>query len=660
MIKKIICLALGLLMVLSLLTSCGKDEDTIGSIIDDASRSTTSLNMWVITESPLVSAASEKLANGWNPDDLSDEQQAEFDSWSMEEREALTQVHAIGKAINKITKQKFKTQLTVKYVTEDAYYEKVEKAFADHKIAIEEAKAAAKAEREEMKNNGILNDNEEEEKVENEVILNEHGIPELKYPEAAAHQVDILFVGNYEKYREYADNGWLVTLDDKLENDAMQLSYYVNQIYLDAATYNGATYAVPNNRPIGEYTYLCVKTSEMEQYGLNVSDFSSLSIYDNTFYEFLTKVLNASATTGVMPLYTESGKVDMDMIHYWDYDLDKVTGDCILNDGAEFSLFGSVYSNLTETGSLTSRGDLLSYGNLLSNPVFMEQYFARKLEYEEKYVTNDPTKATAACVVKGGWELREEYEEAGYQVLLMANPRATNDAVYDSMFGLGVYTADEGRAMEIINYLNTNKEFRKLLQHGIENMNYTLTPVTIEQNDGTEKEFYYATETANNVYKMDMNKTGNVFLAYPTSEQGIHEWEYGKHQNLDASMYPTLGLFFDLDTFKIDEKSIAIVQAVSGRVNTYIKNNLTTSQAVLSFYRNQVGTNPGVSVMANLLLGITGNDMSYTLHGESKTFTRDELIAALNCMANNKLVEEKDALQSPNALYRNWITTVKS
>jgi predicted Zn-dependent peptidase len=59
--------------------------------------------------------------------------------------------------------------------------------------------------------------------------------------------------------------------------------------------------------------------------------------------------------------------------------------------------------------------------------------------------------------------------------------------------------------------------------------------------------------------------------------------------------------------------------------------------------------------MAAFLLSKTNNDMTYTEGGVAKTFTQAELAAALDCMANKMLSSNENALQSPNALYNNWV-----
>ena len=235
----------------------------------------------------------------------------------------------------------------------------------------------------------------------------------------------------------------------------------------------------------------------------------------------------------------------------------------------------------------------------------------------------------------------------------MENPRATNETVYSSMFALGYNTSDEARSMEIITCLNTDKAFRNLLQYGVEGENYTLSTVTLADENGVETDFEYAVETEKNVYKMDVKKTGNVFLAYPDSAEDVLEWEYGKQQNLEAITYPTLGLSFDLKQYNLDSKSIAIINAVSKRTEDYLK-TLTTSEAIRACY-DEASDARNSTQMAAFLLSKTNNDMTYTEGGAAKTFTQAELAAALDYMANKTISSSEGALQSPNALYMYWL-----
>ncbi len=645
MMKKFICLMLALIMAVMALTSCSGDEDAVNVITDEASRATTTLNMWMVTESTLIAKASERLRTGWDPDNLTAEQEAEFKNWPAEERDALIQFNDISKAINKLTKAKYKTKLNLVMVADedgdgdvDEYYAKLEKAYADRQVEVKEEQSILK-----------------EEQV-GATELNEHGIPELKYPDASVNQVDILFIGNHEKYRDYADQGMLVALDTHLQDSAIQLSYYINQIYIQAAKYNGVVSAIPNNGKIGEYTYLCVKDTVLNENGYSVSEFSKQSVYDNKFYEFLSLIQQNNAglpeEEKIYPIYTDnaSGKLEIGNVHYWNFDVSSVAGNCILNENV-FSLYGGVYDNVNSNkGALTTCGDYIRFDNLLSNESFMNNYLARKVEYEtEGFITTDPDANAAVCVVTGDWSLQEEYAKKGYRVLMMENPRATTSAVFDSMFAVSELSNDETRAMEIITYLNTDVEFRNLLQYGLENVNYTLNPV-VKKTDGMDAEYYYVTETENNLYKMDVKKTGNEFIAYPTTEEGIDELEYGKMQNLDATMYPTLGLYFDLKTFKLDTQSIRVINAISPYIEAKL-NSLATAQEVRETY--DTFKNP--TSMADALLAFIGNaNVTYVNDaGETKTVTKADLTAALNGFTA-AFKEVSGSVQSPFGLYTNW------
>ena len=81
MLKKLVCLALALLMVLPLLVACDKG-DAMENVNNEASQYTTTLNMWLITESQLVSDAGKLLLSGLTPNKseskLTEEEKAVF------------------------------------------------------------------------------------------------------------------------------------------------------------------------------------------------------------------------------------------------------------------------------------------------------------------------------------------------------------------------------------------------------------------------------------------------------------------------------------------------------------------------------------------------------------------------------------------------------
>lgn len=637
MAKKLLCLVLSLLMVLAVLTSCSNSDDAIEDTVGEASRYTTTLNFWLITESRAIAKVSELMYDGFNGhvdyehySELSEADQekyapdkALYDTLSSEEKTAVAQLSAINKAINKITKDQFKTQIKFRYLLESEYYIKLEKAFAD---------------REKAKKDGTL---QKAEISSEETVLNEYGIPELKYPTTPTYQVDIMYLGDAVKYRAYADAKLLEPLDSMLENSALQLSYFVNNVLMKSAKYYGLTYGIPNDHTMGEYVYLAVDTALASAYNYLPADFDA-SLYSETTYKFLNLVYNR-AEEGLYPLYYEDD-IDLEKLHYWSFDLSSDTP-VLKND--QFSLFGGFYqdNNL--------QGDQIGFANLLTNQIYINN-LKKQVYYKntEGFATTDASAKTAMRVVKGGWEMKAELEAQGYTVLTVEAPRLTDEDVFDSMFAVGANSSDATRAMEIITYINTNTEFRNLLQYGIEGTNYTLK--TTEDGEGA-----YAEETVDNVYKMDIRKTGNIFLAHPDSEENVAAWEFGKEQNLYVTAYPTVGLFFDMEDRELDKNSVNIVNAVSARLKSDVLDKMTTVDEVTDLAAEAIKYNKSTMEMASFLINLLGGHVTCEVGGVTTVITASMLADALTSVSSTDIPEEDPKegevfLMGPAALYREW------
>ncbi|MBE6556001.1 MAG: hypothetical protein E7663_07255 [Ruminococcaceae bacterium] len=601
MTKKIICLILSLLLVLPMLVACSDKGDAIDDTVADASRFTTTLNMWVITENPYLTSQEDSNAT-------EGEKAARAD--------ALAQAKAVNDAINKLTKSKFKTQVNIKYFTEDEYYAALENAFVKHA--------------EQLKNGQGMSGISESE----ETILNEYGVPELKYPTVSEYQVDIMFLSGYERYLTYIENKWIVNLEKQMVDSAQKMISYISESFIRSAAYNGALYAFPNNHGVGEYVYLLADKELMKETSVDLND---KTIYDTEFLSYLNSIYaNYTGADKVYPIYSESGKVDLDYAHYWSFDLDKVNGFASL-DNDKFSIFGDSYAGNAVLGNQ----------NLLTDANYMK-YLATKAHYEGSadYITNDPDAKAAVRIVKGGWEVKAQYEKEGYEVLVMQYPEINNDEIFSSMFAIGAYTSSQARSAEIVTYLNTDAEVRNLLQYGIQDVNYTLDTVTVD-----EEEYVYAVPTAENAYLMDIAKTGNQFIAYPNSADDVLEWDFAKQQNLQAVKSSVLGFNHDRKLYKLDETSVRIVNAVSEAVGEGLA-TLNSYSSVWAIYDLARAADTPAK-MAEFLLSITGG-ISYTVGETTTPITAQTLEAALTALQNAEIVKGIDAVQSPYALYREW------
>ena len=522
--KRLLCLALCALMIMSTLVFSGctsSNGDSEAEVIDDASRTTTTLNMYVMTE------------------DKTDPEQAK----------------AVEAAFNKITKSRFKTQVNITFLTEAEYYEALEQAFINKEEEVVMAKEADKALRRYIKEHKAEYGNDgarekfyeehpeylkfaetttdpTEETTPEETVYNEDtGLLELKYPEADPNVIDIFFIGGYERYQEYIEKEWVARIDDELTAGSKKLKDYVSGVFMDSIKIDGATYAVPNNRTIGEYTYMLVNKELLAKYYYDVSALNSLVDCE----EFLADI--ARFEPDVVPIH---GTPDLYNVLYWDIDPETLE---INTDN--FSIIGTTYSTTASFGTQVQFTSLFA-----SKKAFRDQLLSNKL-YEELGYFKSEVADDATCAIKivsGGAELEKAYADT-YHMVMLESPHATTADLFESMFAVGGYSNEVSRSMEIITYINTNKELRNILQYGVENVNYTL-------DDNGQ-----VTYTDNNKYWMDITKTGNSFIAYTMAGTDLDIWEYGMKQNRDATVDMILG--FSIKDADVDVEVIKKIQALS-------------------------------------------------------------------------------------------------
>ncbi len=486
---RLICLFLCVIMMFSVvLTSCGKktDDELTSDITDAASESAMTLTMWVVVEE----AVTDEVAA------------------------------AVTKELNSISKAKFKTELVVKFLTEDQY----QTVLADTITKYENTPVST-----ETTVRTTAGTDTGETAVTDETRVNDYGFVEIVYPGAVENQVDIIYIAGKEMFDTYVGNGWLAPLDDELNGSSKKIKEYVANALLSASKQEGVTYAIPNNNVIGEYTYMLLDRELMEKYcqqgyynrGL-IDGFCNEYVY--TFIDQIAMFEDPSKVVPIDSTYDEC--LDM-LAHFWTIDPD--TYDML--DG--FSAFGYYYTDLAEL----SRGSVvMGYQSLFENKDFAEDFLALNRFRMNGYYHDAETEGKRAAVkfVTGDKNSVKKYTD-DYYAVAVDYPTASVDDIYSNMFGVYTRSKSVPRSMEIISYLNTNAEFRNVLLYGKEDVHYTL----VEEDDRVtiERDKY-------NRYIMDIDKTGNAFLAYLQPEMSADIWETGKEQNRDALVEPLLGFDF--------------------------------------------------------------------------------------------------------------------
>ena len=217
---------------------------------------------------------------------------------------------------------------------------------------------------------------------------------------------------------------------------------------------------------------------------------------------------------------------------------------------AEFSILGAM---MKDASTRTRGGINLGFNALFTNTEYHELFATLKnYEYEEYYGEVKEGQRAAVSFMKGDSRIKQTYEENGvyvgedgkeYYVVVAEYPEATEEELYGNMFAVYANSSHLARAMKVITYLNTNSELRNLLQYGIENQHYELNE------DGTVK---LLSNEKFGIYRMDLEKTGNCFIATPTEELGADAWTYAKMQNNDSLINPLLGFDFNQATADSD------------------------------------------------------------------------------------------------------------
>ena len=267
--KKLVCLTLSILMLLTcVFASCTPkttESDDSAAAVDNSAKTIT---MWVVTNDETTDEAKE----------------------------------AVNEAFTKITKAKFKTNVVIQFCTEDEYYEKLEAAIEANQYEIEleakckkELRQYKKAHKGEGKDDATLTaefyaahpeyqkfqkveEVEEEDTVETEeeTMVNEFGITEIKYPDVKENQVDIFYLSGYDKYVEYHGKEYLSSLSEELSTSSKKLNTYISTSLINGVQLEGGVYAIPNNVPIGEYTYMMIDKELFDRYYQKIDKIGSV------------------------------------------------------------------------------------------------------------------------------------------------------------------------------------------------------------------------------------------------------------------------------------------------------------------------------------------------------------------------------------------------
>ncbi|MBR2848169.1 MAG: hypothetical protein IKB87_01785 [Clostridia bacterium] len=480
--RNLMCLLLALTMVLSPVAFVGcsgdKGDETIaGTTTDESALTTVTLTLWVPTDKDTTEEA----------------------------------ILAVQEALSKITKARFETAIELHAVPSDEYEAAIEARMTEIEEAIAFEKAEAERKKKEAKElaaQGITTTAEttaaEEPLETDETYVNEIGMTVVKYPEVEKNQMDIFLIRGYDNYLAYNERGALSALDAELTGTSKILKQYIYPSFIDNAKLNGMTYAIPNNRPLGEYKYLLVNKRLVDELYWDKDKVTTIS-------QCADFIKDVQRFTDVTPFLAP---VEPSDVYHWSED-------------GSWSLIAT---------QLTRAADINAYSpprSILNNNEYVDTVYLMKYLAETNGFSKDPQneKEFAVGVISGDINVKNAYED-DYYVYIYETPRATTENIYASMFAVSAYTKSVARSMEVLTMLNTDPELRTILQYGVEGVHW-------QKNFDNDE----VIDILSDDYKMKLEETGNVYMTYPGAGISMEYWESAKQQNLASHVSPYINLY---------------------------------------------------------------------------------------------------------------------
>ncbi len=449
-------------------------------------------------------------------------------------------IEATEEALNRIFKTEFKTKIDLTLVTADEYIALVEERVAEAEASalrlaainkynsLQQNIANTQSANNSNDNKGLFGKWAQSAKIVEASTLSTgteytaeqttvyaDGKIETVYP-AATSPIDILMIDGKEMYDYLDEKGYLLSVSNLIETEFTKFNQYIYPTFFDQLqTITGDIKAIPNNNLLAEYTYLVVDKALADELDFDVDAVESYDDLNAGECGFLAQVA-AKGDVTVMATEPEA----LGIYTYFE------------GDNAVGTYMNPIYGYDPAEGTDFTIRNLFDIPEYTNHLVLMDEY--RKAGYFD----NKGDKF-AVDVVKGNASLPAAYGD-DYYVKVLQNPFVEMSAVFDGMLAVYEGSADEKRALQIIQAINTDPEVKNILQYGIaydgdneEVANYNINE--IENEDGT---ISLSITRRNQTYMMDNRLTGNVYMGYPEEGQTIDIWDYYKQTNLDSALSP--------------------------------------------------------------------------------------------------------------------------
>ena len=447
----------------------------------------------------------------------------------------------------------------------------------------------------------------------------------IVWPDTTKNQIDIFLITSAAMFAELVDDDRLESMEDELGTKAKILKEYIHPSIMLAGQSGGRTFAIPTNKAIGTATYLAVNKNLVNEFNAAVKimaeaaeaaaeaaaddpDFepepvpSALVLDRIREYQHLTDYLewvknnkpgvaliegplvplknyeplfpdmpyfpavsNLPAVGANRPLvYTPEQEPTEPPTPRPTAPPTNEDGELITADPASTTIPGTTAKPRNIPAATTLAPANISITNMYTHAAFvtianLNQEFREKGLFEASPVAAG--RERAAYIIRGTLEdqinamnsdLANGFE---YEYILYGHPIASKVDLQSAMYGISVSSKiPVMRCMEIITMLNTNKLFKNTFTYGVLGTHY------IYDDDGR-------IERINNEYVINMDYTGNHFIADLAEGDNPNKWEIAKTHNLNVVNSVFINFNFDESKFTADvEETIPDINALGERL----------------------------------------------------------------------------------------------
>lgn len=329
-------------------------------------------------------------------------------------------------------------------------------------------------------------------------------------------------------YLQNSHKGAFLELDDLLKNEGKEMYERIDKRFWDAAKVAGVTYAVPNEKEIGNCPMWVFTKEYVDKYNVPYQDIRTLEDLEPWL-----KLIKEKEPE-VVPFYLIK---DYSAPTYMDKIQDPV--------GIEYNDESLIVKNLFETEKMKSTLDTMR-----------KYYLAGYINKDAATATED--KSIKRFATKGDGQPYAELvwgKDLGYEVVTspIMDTQITNISARGSMTAINKNSEHPEKAMALLNLINTDEYLRNLLNYGIEGVHYEKVKATDEEIEACKgKDYVYDVkikfiEEKKKDYSVPYWVQGGLFNTYVMVNEPLDKWTVFKEFNDASEDAPSFGFDFDLD-----------------------------------------------------------------------------------------------------------------